>query len=367
MKIIVLTSSLGAGGAERVATTLCNFWGARGDKVSLIATFSGGGLPFYPMANEVELIYLADVVARTGQSIASHPRRLLALRGLIDERKPDVVVSFLPNVNVAAILATAALKVPLIICERSDPSMQPYTPFWRIACRLSYRFADMLTVQTDAVARKARTIFPGVKRIRSVPNPMPASVVKYVKKKTGDRKILLSIGRLSKEKQVERIIDAFGDLAADFKDWDLHIYGDGPLRAALEAKIEQPGLQGRALLKGSTGQPWEVMAGADAFIMASLYEGFPNALMEAMGTGLPCIAFDCPSGPREISDDGENATLVPLNDQESLTASLKLVMSDEPFRILLGQKARASVMSRFGLTSVVAIWDELFREVGAIR
>src|SRR5689334_6479056 len=105
MKIILLTSSLNAGGAERVATVLCNAWAARGDTVTLIPTFSGGGTSFYEISDEVETIYLADVVRARRKTPWTYARRLAALRRLIQERDPDVVVSFLPNVNVAAILS----------------------------------------------------------------------------------------------------------------------------------------------------------------------------------------------------------------------------------------------------------------------
>jgi GalNAc-alpha-(1->4)-GalNAc-alpha-(1->3)-diNAcBac-PP-undecaprenol alpha-1,4-N-acetyl-D-galactosaminyltransferase len=108
------------------------------------------------------------------------------------------------------------------------------------------------------------------------------------------------------------------------------------------------------------------MAGADAFVMASKYEGFPNALLEAMGIGLPCVAFDCPSGPKEISRNGQDAMLVPLNDQKGLAASLRKVMGDAQWRQRLGEQGRDSVRERYSLQAVMTRWDQLFREVGAL-
>jgi len=367
MKIVVLTSSLSAGGAERVASTLCNSWVERGDQVTLIPTYSGGGVPFYPLSNNVELIYLAARVQGGLGRLSQYKQRFLILRRLIAERAPDVVVSFLPNVNVAAILATAGLKIPVIICERSDPSQQPYTLLWKLACRLCYRFADMLTVQTASVAKSSAVIFPKLKKIRAVANPLPAEVLQYVHVAGGPRKILLSLGRLSEEKQVDRIIDAFSNVCERCPDWDLHIYGDGPLRNEVEGAISRKGLGNRIVLQGRTNEPWKVMAGADAFVMASRYEGFPNALLEAMGLGLPCIAFDCPSGPREMSSDGQYAVLVPLNDQTALSVAMNEVMSDKTFRTTLGAGAKETVLERFSLRAVLGRWDELFKEVGAIR
>lgn len=366
MKIVLLISSLGSGGAERVATTLCNAWAARGDAVTLIPTYSGGGRSFYEVSENVEMIFLADVVGLKRKNLWSYMYRLLTLRRLIASRAPDVVISFLPNVNVAAILSTLALRVPLIICERSDPSSRAQFNFWEINCKLLYRFADMMTVQTESVANKIKCIYPGLNKVRAIPNPLPERVVSVKENAANRRKILLSLGRLVHEKQVDKVIDAFSKVRSRFDEWDLHIYGEGELKSCLQAQITDLGLQDRVFLRGGTNEPWHVMAGADAFVMNSKYEGFPNALLEAIGVGLPCIASDCQSGPREISRNGKDAVLVPLNDSASLVAALVKVMGNEEFRKTLGRQARESVMSRFSLATVVDQWDRLFEEVRAV-
>lgn len=366
MKVICLASSLESGGAERVLTVLCNAWSARGDRITLIPTYSGGGKPFYEVSSAVELIYLADVVGVTRKNILSYSRRLHVLHRLIAERKPDVVVSFMPNVNVAAILTSMFLKVPLIICERDDPSSRSRFGVWEICSRLTYRFADMLTVQTESVANKVRTRYPGLKKVRIVPNPLSEGVAAFMVRTGGKRKILLGMGRLAPQKQVEKMIKAFAEVAESFLDWDLHIYGDGPLKQELESLIAVFGLHDRVVLMGRTKEPWRVMAEADAFVMTSKHEGFPNALLEAMAVGLPCVVFDCQSGPREITRDGQDALLVPLNDHEGLVGALSRIMGDEALRMVMGRRARESVTSRFDLSAVVQRWDRLFLEVGAV-
>ena len=364
MKIVMLTSCLGRGGAERVATILCNAWAERGDRVSLIATFSGGGQAFYDISPSVETVFLADAVGSRQKNITSYLRRLLALRRLIAARTPDVVVSFLPNVNVAAIAATSMLGIPVVVCERSDPSARSSHDFWEMCCKVTYRFADMLTVQTENVARKVTDIYPGLRAVRCVPNPLPPSVLP-LRKNGGARKILLSLGRLSLEKQVDQIIDTFAEVAGEASDWDLHIYGDGPERSALAGRIRRLGLQDRVFLKGPTKDSAKVMAGADAFMMASKYEGFPNALLEAMAAGLPCIAADCESGPREMTRNGKDALLVPVGDRAAMVEALSSLIDNAPLRMSLGGFARQSVIARYSLHSVLSAWDEVFTTVGA--
>lgn len=365
MKIFFLVSSLGSGGAERVAVTLSNAWCARGDEVTLIPTFSGGGVPFYELDDGVELLYLASLIGhRTGDG-KRYVERLIALRRLVCDRKPDVVLSFLPNVNVAALAATAFRGVPCIVCERSDPSIHPQGFIWRLACGFSYRFADLVSVQTKAVASSIKGVYAGLRRVAVVPNPLPQDLLQ-IKADLGAsraRRTLLSLGRLSQEKQVAQIIDVFATLACEFPEWDLHIYGDGAEREALCLQIQQYGLSERVLLKGRTSEPWQAMVQADAFVMNSKFEGFPNALLEAMGVGLPCVSSDCPSGPREISSDGRDALLFDPGDVKGLREALAQIMSDQTVRVALGLRARNAVIERYSLNAVLRIWDGFFNAV----
>lgn len=364
MRICLLVSSLDAGGAERVATTLSNAWAARGDDVSLIATFSGGGKPFYPVSDGVELISLADVVNTRQKNIGSYARRFAALRRLLKDRNPDVVISFLPNVNVAAVLTTLFTPTRLILCERNDPGGRSPHGFWEFCSRLTFRYGDMFTVQTDAVAKKIHRYYPGLKRVRTVPNPVPEGVAAHkAGMRNSHRKILLSMGRLDDQKQFDAAIAAFSTVAARFPDWDFHLYGEGPLRPQLQVCIEQHGMTERIALKGRTNKPWEIMAAADAFLMTSKYEGFPNALLEAMGVGLPCVVTDCPSGPSEITRNGKDALLVPMHDRKALVSALEEIMRDEALRCAMGNRARESVLQRYSLKAVIEQWDRLFSEL----
>lgn len=367
MRIFFLVSSFGAGGAERVATTLCNAWVRRGDSVTLVPTYSGGGEPFYTLDERVELIYLSQLAGLAQGKRKRYFRRLQLLRKLIGDRKPDIVISFLPNVNIAALVATAFSGVPCIVCERSDPTMVPMGRFWREACRLFYRTADRVTVQTEVVAEKIKQIYGGLREVAVLPNPLPEMLPLHsADRVVKDRRTLLSMGRLSEEKRVDLIIDSFALVAARFPEWDLHIYGDGPLRQDLAAQIERLDLHERIRLMGRTDEPWRIMSAADAFVLASRYEGFPNALLEAMGVGLACVVTDCPSGPREITRDGADARLVAVDNGAGLQAAIAELMGNDELRHELGQRARDSVSSRYSLDAVLNQWDAVFRGVGVL-
>ena len=192
MKIIFLVSSLGAGGAERVASTLCNEWVKQGHEVTLVATFSGGGAAFYPVSALVNVIFLADLVPTRRKSLSSYWQRLSALRKIISSNSADVVVSFLPNVNIAAILATAFTKIPVVISERRDPVSHPASGLWELACTTFYRFADVVVVQTDSVRHSIGASYPSLKQVVCIPNPLPQRIEQFLRDDIGkSRRVLV--------------------------------------------------------------------------------------------------------------------------------------------------------------------------------
>lgn len=369
MKILFLTSSLHTGGAERVATTLANAWVARGDQVTLMPTFSGGGQCFYTLNPGVGLVYLADLVPAKGKTFKQQIARLKALRGYIKSYRPDVIVSFLPHVNVAVILASLGLGIPTLICEHTDPFAFPLSSGIRLACKVAYPFADALMVLTDGIAAKYAEHGRFLPKVYVVPNPFFDQLMEinhdYGKNKKS--RLLLGVGRLNDGKQFNIYINAFAKLAERYPDWSLRIAGEGPSRPELEQQIKLLGLENRISLPGINPAVQDELNAADVFALTSKYEGFPMVLLEAMAVGLPCVSFDCPSGPREMSKDGEVALLVPPNDEQGLTEALESLMTNADLREKLGQEARASVIARYSLPVILKKWDAIFDEMKVKR
>ncbi|VFR43970.1 Glycosyl transferase, group 1 family protein [plant metagenome] len=370
MKILLLVSSMHAGGAERVAATLVNAWAERGDAPTLLPTYSSKGSCFYPVSDGVDFVWLADLAGVRGGGPLAAITRLRALRKHIRALRPDVVVSFLTNVNVAAVLATRGLKVPVIVCERTNPVVgKSAGPLLSLARRLTYPFADMVTVQAQATVEPFQRMVPGLRRLEVVPNPLPpelASAPVAARLPAVDaRRRIMAMGRLVPEKQFDLLIDVFGLLADANPRWDLCIWGEGPEREALQARIDGLGLADRITLAGRTETPWEVLSQGDAFALTSAVEGFPNVLLEAMALGLPCVAFDCPSGPREMTREGQDALLVAAGDRQGLAQALTRLMQDEALRLALAERAARAARGRYALPAVLSIWDELFAKVGA--
>ena len=366
MKIILLVSSMGSGGAERVAATLVNAWAERGDSVTLVATFSGRGTCFYPVTSKVRFVYLADLSAGRRRGLLGYASRFMALRALIRSSEPDVVVSFLTNVNVAGILASTGLGIPVIACEHNDPSADGRSTFWRLLCRLVYPRASAVTVLTDNVVTPFRAMVPRVAHIAVMPNPLPDELFQQPRAAPDPtaRRRLISVGRLHPQKNYGLLIDTFASLANEFPQWDLWIWGDGQERVQLEAQIAQRSMAGRIVLAGVTPSVWVEMARSDAFVMSSRFEGFGLALAESMALGVPAVAFDCPSGPRQLTRDGNDALLVAPGDAQAMADALRRLLADESLRAELGRKGAISMRERYSVHAVMRIWDDLFARVG---
>ncbi len=364
MKILFLVSSMNAGGAERVAATLASAWAQRGDSVTLAPTFTGKGACFYPLSPQVNLVWLADALPKRGNAVMKGLAKLRALRRLARSEKPDVIISFLTNVNVMALMATYGTGIPLIVCERTNPAVSTSSgTVLKFLRRLTYRWASVVTVQAQSSVAAFRDMTPGIRQLEVIPNPLPPELLDApVAPRTPDaqgRRQLVAMGRLVSQKQFDMLIRAFAASAADHPDWDLVIWGEGPMRSELTRLIAGVGLTARISLPGRTDVPWAQLSRANAFALTSAVEGFPNVLLEAMALGLPCVAFDCPSGPRELTRDGQDGLLIPAGDPAALTDALKKIMGEADLRDTLATRAALSVRERYALAVVLQKWDML--------
>lgn len=363
-RILFLVSSMQGGGAERVAALLCNHWAEQGHQVMLVPTFSGRGECLYPLDERVRLVYLADRIGTTRKSPLSMLRRFFAMRALVREWGPEGVVSFLPHVNVAALLATRGLKVPVVVSERIHPPAMPLGRIWLRLRRWTYPWASTVVMQTRRSGDWLEAECPNA-RGAVIPNPcvypLPVSEPRLYSADwvTPSRSVLLAVGRLDEQKGFAGLIDAFARLEARFPDWDLVILGEGGQREALEARVEKRGLAGRVALPGRVGNLADWYQRAELYVMSSRFEGFPNTLMEAMAHGLPAVSFDCETGPGDIIREGIDGNLVPVADGEpGLAQAMAAMMQDDDRRQRMG-RAAVTVRERFSLERIAAEWDDV--------
>jgi glycosyltransferase involved in cell wall biosynthesis len=358
MRLAVVMSSMSAGGAQRVAALLCDHWAARGEDVCLI-TLDSVRADRYPLDERVtrvgldmtgEARSLADAVKRNRQ-------RVLALRRVLREFRTTVVLSFGDQTNVLAVLATRGTLMRCVVGEVTDPGRHPIGAMWSTLRRLTYPFATALVVQTRALLPWANAVMLGRRRAYVVRNPVRVMHLPLPRPCSGARGVIVAMGRLAPEKGFDVLLSAFSSLLPDFGGWRLVILGEGPERAALLHLAESLGIANRVSLPGWSAEPAEALASADIFVLSSRYEGFPNALLEAMACGLPVISTDC-IGSREIIEHQSDGLLVPIDSDAQLAAAMRRLMADAALRMRLGAAAQ-KVRSRFCLEAVIREWDSL--------
>jgi GalNAc-alpha-(1->4)-GalNAc-alpha-(1->3)-diNAcBac-PP-undecaprenol alpha-1,4-N-acetyl-D-galactosaminyltransferase len=360
MRLVLLISSLAAGGAERVLVTLAGAWAARGHDVTLL-TDAAVALDHYDVPAGVRRIALQLQSDSRGplEKVGRNLLRVVRVRRAVREEAPDCLIAFGDTVNTRALLACLGLDVRVIISERTDPRQHRLPLPWHVLRRVLYPTATCLVVQTQSVAAWAmKHIAPY--RVHVIPNPVrPVAIGGKAPELIGCKKSIVAVGRLGPEKGFDLLLNAFSRAALPSVSWQLVILGDGPERAALSRKIEDLSLQDSVLMPGVVRNPEQWMQHAAMYVLSSRFEGFPNALLEAMQCGLPVAAFDCPSGPGEIVRHEQTGLLVPAGDVDALAAAIARLASDADLRRRLGSAAAADVASRFSLQHVGSMWEEL--------
>ncbi len=354
----MLIPGLGAGGAERVVSNLANAWAETGDAVTIVTLDSPSQPPYFPLHPAIGILRLDTQRPSSSplHAVRANLRRAKTLRTVIQTTHPHVVVSFIDQMNVLALFSLMRTGLPVIVCERVHPAHHPISPAWRFLRACLYPFARRVTVQTaDAIGA-----LPHLTRTAVIANavaPMPRTPPENGKR-------MVAAGRLVHQKGFDLLLRAFAKGAAP--DWRLDIWGEGPERSTLEHLASDLGLADRIRFPGLSTASGGWRDGADAFVLSSRYEGFPNVLLEAMAAGLPCAAFSCPGGPAEIITPEQDGLLVPPEQVEELAAALARLTGDSALRARLAEAAPHAV-KRFAPTSILAVWDELLGGITGIR
>jgi GalNAc-alpha-(1->4)-GalNAc-alpha-(1->3)-diNAcBac-PP-undecaprenol alpha-1,4-N-acetyl-D-galactosaminyltransferase len=363
-RLTLVVPSLALGGAERVVTRMANHWATHGDAVTVI-TLSSAACDTYSLEPSVTRVALDLMRDSAGfvQALSNNLTRVRKLKAAIVGSRPDTVVSFTDRMNVVTLLACRSLPVDAVISERIDPSQQPFGPPWSWIRRWIYPRARALVVQTQAVRRQMESVMRG-RPIYVIPNAVDARSDRpepEPPRSSEGRLQLAAMGRLAPQKGFDLLIEAFSRAAEGQPNWSLSILGEGPERRRLEEQIHERRLDSQVRLLGWVPDPTSILRRCDGFVLSSRYEGFPNALLEAMALGLPAISFDCPSGPAEIIQDGADGLLVPAGDIEALATAIRRLLSDEPLRRRLGAEA-VRVVERFSSARYFERWEAVLRK-----
>lgn len=343
--IVFAVGSLFGGGAERVVSVWASALAEKGYKVSVIVYSRMKNE--YSISDKVSVYPIAD--SQEACDSMGVLQRVRLFRKSLKSLKPNVIISFLPIMQVYVRIASIGLGIPRIETIRLSPwhTEMIKTKFAKIWINCFESSKAVILQSEDQKSFFSQNV---QKKAVVIPNPVNSLYIenqKTVYNSTSHK--IVAAGRLSKQKNHKMMIDAVKEVSKKFADVSLDIYGVGELEQSLNDYIKDSGMERNIRLRGRSSELYNVYKDADLYVMTSDYEGMPNALAEAMAIGLPCVSTDCKTGPCDLIDDGKNGFLVPCNDVETLSQKINLIfsLSDDEQRIV-GEQARKKIVEFCG-------------------
>lgn len=362
MKILLIITSLGIGGAQRQVCDLADEFIKAGHQVLLIAMSKD--IIVRPQSNKVEIV--AFNMAKTLHGFIS---AYWKARNLIKCFKPDVIHSHMVHANLFARYLRLSVNIPKLICTAHSSNEGGWGRM------LAYRLTDSLCDFSTNVSQEAMDI--SVKR-GAVPSQRIAAMYNGIDAKrfsfnltsrsrmraelgVGENTpLLLAVGRLSVAKDYPNLLSAFSVLATNLKDVQLAIIGSGEEQDRLTAMVAAQGLKERIHFLGLRRDVSDWMSAADVYVMSSAWEGMPLVLLEAMACKRVVVATDC-GGVKEVL--GDAGILVPAKNSEALATAINQALSLDPMTAKkIGTQAREYVIRNYSLDAVAAKWIDLYKK-----
>lgn len=355
MKLLFVGYLHGFGGAEKMLINLANEMAKRNHKVYLISLVAN--FPKYPIHENVIYQYIPENGKNKFSLIKN---RYLKLKEYIQIINPDLIINFwFQSAYFCAIMGNNIAK-KTIYSERGDPFDKEYNGLLGIVRKFSFRRIGGFVFQSQG----AMKCFNEKVQNRSciIHNPVFVDFRHSYIYKSREKRIV-SIGRLHPQKNHKLLIEAFASLPSDKDEYILEIYGEGELKDELQKTINRLNLNHRIFLRGTFKDIHQKIVNASLFVLSSDYEGLPNALLEAMALGLPCISTDCnPGGAREIIKNNVNGIIVPKQNRYELSNAINLLLNDKNLAEKFSVEARNSVES-YSPTKIYDEWEAFFGDL----
>ena len=264
-------------------------------------------------------------------------RRIKKLRRIFGELNPDIVLSLNGKNNFMAIRAAKKLKIPVVVSVRSAPEREYKSRSMSLLVNPMFKRATGVVLQTQ----DAKSYFKAAVQKKAVilPNSLKTQFIKPYYDGVRNNRIV-TVGRLDDNKNQIMLIKAFEKIAEEFPQMELALYGDGPSRKKWEDYVKEIPFAQRIHFMGLSDEIYNKIDCDRIFVLPSIMEGMPNALIEAMALGLAVVSTDCPcGGPKDLLGQNENGLLVPVNDVDAMADALRKILKDSELEKQLGRKA----------------------------
>lgn len=341
MKIVFYISSMApAGGIERVLSQHISFLSSQNDVVLITDDANPsfyelpGNVKHISLNLDTELSLKTSKIKRIVKISATLVRNIKLLSAQFKAIKPDCVYTAHP-LNLLKVVCSVRRFDRIFVTEHA--SITGYNIIYKKIALILYKRIKLLAVPTTLDSDNYRNY--GIEN-QYLPNPLP-----FYPERSADlsSKTVLNVGRFTDDKQHLLLLELWAQSTAVGKGWILKIVGKGENYEKIIAKIEELNLQGSVQLVTPTKNIIDEYMEASIFMFTSRAEGFGLVLAEAMACGVPCISFNCPSGPRDIINDGLDGFLINVGDTISYVKKLDLLLQDTELRKKLGDQAKKSI------------------------
>ncbi|MEH7577967.1 glycosyltransferase [Priestia megaterium] len=353
-KIVFMIGVLSNGGAERVISILAKELCDIGYEVSIITLY--GDKNDYLLDERINIYPMSHVYSN---KVVRFFELTYKTRKLMKKINPDVIISFVAIINIYTIISTAFLKNKLIVSERNDPYQNPENSNLRKLRDFLYRFSDGFVFQTN----DAKKYFNGIIQDKGtiIPNPVKTELPLWNESK--ESKTIITACRLSRQKNLPMLIQAFSEVKKTFPEYKLKIFGIGELQNELSALIEEKGLKGDVLLPGFSNDIHNEMANSSLFVLSSNYEGISNSMLEALAIGIPVVSTDSPiGGARMFIRSGENGILTDVGNTKQLEKAMTKILLDKEFAIRLSLKSR-ELRKELSQEKIINMWINYINDI----
>lgn len=371
MKILYcLDGTYNSGGKERIVIAKANYLAAAGHEVFIVTSEQKGREDFFPLQGvkridtdiDFRSIASQDPIRKAINYSSKHRNYRNQLEKIIRETTPDIIIStFGYEVDTVADIKFGGKKILESHFTKNFRIYRGRKGIWKLIDRYKTR-------QDKKNLKKFHRFVCLTREDKNNWGDAGIEVINnFISKKTEkaaslDEKRVLSVGRLTHQKGYDRLIKAWEEVHNTFPDWQLDIYGDGPLRDKLQKQIEESGLGECVRLNGAVKDIHNKYMESSAFVMTSHYEGMPMVMLEAMEAGLPIISFDFECGPKDLIEEGVNGLLVKNGDIDGLAQAIIKIISDKELRKKMGQ-ASFRMAGQYMQESIMAKWQELFNHL----
>ena len=325
-KLIVSIATLGSGGAERVLSILSKYFTDEYDSVIYLLWLHHP--VFYKYDKRVKIV---DISQESGSN--NLIRKMLWFRSYVKKEDPTLVLSFLWPWSMKVIISLLFTPFRIVVAERQDPHIVKGGILMRIFREMLYRMTSGIVVQTEVNSK----YYKGDVRVIYNPVSLPGDKVGLALKVKKEN-VVVSVGRLIPQKNQALLIKAFGLFHQTHPNYKLIIYGEGDLKEQLNKLAIELGIDNSVEFPGNVNDVYSHLLSAKLFVLSSNYEGMPNALLEALCLGLPCISTRV-SGASELIDDGYSGILVDKENVGQMSEAMKNILDHETMAYDMGREA----------------------------